>query len=102
MRTQFQDIDWVIVAAQKDLSKNKNRRISALFRDLRKNKRYSLLGDYFILWSIAKAMDNLGMDREKRQDQFSRAARQSLEYKLITRKEKSEWVARLTKPRLAQ
>lgn len=78
MDNQFQDLSWVVSRAKEDLSKNPNRRISSLYRDLRKNKHYSLFGDYFILWAIAKAMVLLGRKRVRKQ--FWNAARQSKEY----------------------
>lgn len=94
MDTQFQDIEWVTTRATKDFKQNKNRRISSLFRDLRKNPHFSLLGDYGILWAIAKAMDSVGVKRKR--DQFITALQYSSEYKGSTRKEKRIWLDNLT------
>lgn len=81
---QFQDLDWVIRRCDKELASNKNRRVSALFRTLRKNPHYSLLGDYFLMWAIAKALHDRGLKRSR--NVFSLALRQSEEYRRTSSK----------------
>lgn len=78
MKNQFQDLTWVITRAKSQLEHTPKRRISALYRDLRKIPTFSLFGDYFILWAIAKAMCDLKMKRNRHQ--FWYAAKQSKEY----------------------
>jgi len=94
--SEFQDLQWVITRAKKSFTDNPKRRVSALYRDLRKNKSFSLFGDYFILWAIAKAMKDLGMKRVRKQ--FWNAAKQSQEFQETPLK--SQWLDTLTGDRL--
>ncbi len=93
----FQDVDWVREKAKEDIAtsfKSGHRRsISALFRDLRKNRRYFLLGDYLVFWSIADAIRQLQQKYPKKE--FSYALRQSKEYREIRKRERMQWAQRL-------
>lgn len=90
MDTQFQDLQWVTDRAKKQLKENKNRRISALFRDLKKNPHFTLFGDYSILWAVSEAMRQIHMERVR--SQFTFASRQSKEYMSMSKKEKRWWL----------
>lgn len=94
MDTQFQDLQWVIDRCVIQFKREPNRRISSLFRDLRKNTHFSLLGDYGILWAIAKTMDMLNMKRIR--NQFGTAARQSPEFRELPKREKMMWLENFT------
>lgn len=60
-QTQYQDARWVIEEAVRFLQKNQRRRVSAMFRDLRKKPYLSLFGDYVILSGIALAYRELSL-----------------------------------------
>lgn len=83
--TEYQDQQWVIEKAVKQLAENKNRRISAMFREFRAYPHYSLLGDYILLASIAGALRQLSLPF-KRGD-FSRAMRKTEEFADVGRGE---------------
>jgi hypothetical protein len=90
MDTQFQDLQWVVERAIKQFRANKNRRVSALFRDLKKNPHFALFGDFSMLWAISEAMKKLHLPIHR--TQFSFASRQSKEYMGMSRKEKRWWL----------
>lgn len=87
---EFQDLHWVEITVKKELIREPNRRMSALFRNIRKNKNYSLIGDYGILWTIAKVIHDLHLKRGRKT--FWQAAQYSEEYKHIPRNEKQQWL----------
>lgn len=89
--TQYQDLEWVVTRCEHEFANNKNRRISALFRDLRRNKNYSLLGDYFLFWAIAQALKNKNIKRSRAN--FSYALMQSDEYKALQKRDKVAWIS---------
>ena len=90
MDLHFQDLQWVIDRATKEFKTNKKRRISSLFRDLRTNKSYSFFGDYFILWAIAKTMQNLDIPR-KRKPMWN-GCRNSQEFKQASGHDRRWWL----------
>jgi len=94
MDIRYQDLDWVTTRALKELKKNKNRRISALFRTLRKNPNVRFFGDFSILWAISEAMRKLMLPIKR--GPFTFASRQSKEYMSLSKKEKRWWLDTLT------
>lgn len=90
MDTQFQDLQWIIDRAKKEFRSKPTREIAPLFRDLRTNKKYSLFGDYFILWAMAEAL--IQLKRNPSRDTFTRAARYSDEFRLSSKRDKIMWL----------
>lgn len=93
MDTQFQDLQWVIDRCLIQFKREPNRRLSSLFRQLRKNPHFTLLGDYGILWAMAKTMDIMGKERIRKQ--FYNAAKQSPEFKENRKRDKALWLDNL-------
>ncbi len=72
------------IAKQKiksDLTSNKNRRLSALFRDIRKMSSTQLIGDWPIMSLIIQYASKL---RTLSQNEISNMARNSKEYKVMS------------------
>jgi hypothetical protein len=90
MDIHFQDLQWVIDKSTKEFKRDPHRRISSLFRDLRKHAAYSFFGDYSLLWAIAESQRQVGLKPVR--EQFVTACQYSTEYKNIRRQEKMWWL----------
>lgn len=90
---EYQDQQWVINHAETLFKKNKNRSISAMFRLFRKEKHYTLFGDYILLASIMIA-GNILKVLVKRKD-ISYASKFSKEYLTLTKADKMQWLNNL-------
>ena len=90
MDTQFQDLQWVIDRAKKEFQDKPTREISPLYRELRANKKYSLFGDYFILWAMGEALRQLG--RVPNRNTFTTACGKSEEFRGLPKKQKMWWL----------
>lgn len=88
--TQFQDLNWARPRIQAQILHNKKRgsnsSLSGLFSMLRKQRHFSLLGDYPLFWII---MDET---KEKSKTKIKTALRKSEEYRSVSKKEKMWWL----------
>lgn len=75
----YQDLERAKNISIKQFKKNSNASISALFRRLRKDKRFSLIGDYPIISTVLQARHELGLKSDK--NKLLYATRQSEELK---------------------
>lgn len=75
----YQDLERAKSISIKQFNKNPNASISALFRRLRKDKRFSLMGDYPIISTVLRTRHELGLRTDKTKLLY--ATRQSEELK---------------------
>lgn len=83
------DGNWIVEDSLKQLQKNNNRSISAMFRKFRKNKHFSIFGDHTILTGILTALKQLNIERS--QKSFLYACQQSTEFLELTGVDKKWW-----------
>jgi len=90
MDTHFQDLQWVIDRSTKQFKAEPNKEIAPLFKNLRKDETYSLLGDYFILWAMSESLRQI--HRPVSRNAFKVACRYSEEYKQLGKRDKMMWL----------
>ena len=91
----FQTDTWVTDKAITQLTENNNRSVSAMFREFRRYQHYSLLGDYVLLASIARALAELKLPKTRKD--FSYTMRQSVELKELSKRDKTSLLDELIK-----
>lgn len=96
MKTELQGLDFFEEKVKRLLIRNKNRSVSALFRQLRSNSKLSLIGDYPILSFIFDLARRL--DINYRKNIISYSLNQSAELKPLQKKEKTILIEQLSKP----
>lgn len=96
METQFQDSVWIREEATKMLKVNKNRRISAMFRDLKKKAYLSIFGDYIFFSEIIQAIKSLKLPLVR--EQVSYAFQFSPELSQLQKRMKTSLLNTLTLP----
>lgn len=79
MFSQFQSLDKAEIIVKKHFRNYPKASVSAMFRKLRKDNRFSLIGDYPIISSILSNLEEMGIRRSKQQVFY--ATRQSDELK---------------------
>jgi hypothetical protein len=85
----FNNLRYIDEYVEKEISKNRNRRFSSLFRDCR--KRVPLIGDYPIMSHVAFLMGKLGIKLNP--NKTWRAVKSSKEYLDMRRGDKMRWVS---------
>jgi hypothetical protein len=92
---KISDIKKIEEIVQKQFTDNLNRRLSACFRYLRKQKRFDLRGDYPLITEILIAVYSLGIMPSR--DEINHMLNQSEEFKNEPKGRKTELLNQLVK-----
>lgn len=90
VENEYQDQQWVINHALKIFQDNPNARISAAFRLFRREKHYTLFGDYILIASIMIALKKLNILPTRQEVNY--ACNFSEEFKGFTKKGKMQYL----------
>ena len=96
MNMQFQNLNLAIPVIQQRYKKNPRRSISATFRQLRNQQRFSFFGDYPILATVLDAVMTIGIIPAR--PTVTYALNSSNELRQLSKKEKMELINQLFNP----